>query len=188
MRTSHRLENMEDSQWFHMNRMGIIAAGTVLLALSTPAYVRAQEQESLKRPWWVSSYTGASLANMMPGGAGLSFNRGRRVLYQLGTGILIYDENASLANLRITNASLGIAHIRRLYLLSVFGGAAVVRDCAFSDTRPTCRGISAGAAVNVQAIFLPVGRYLGIGIDLLGVVSPFGGVVSIRAAFSFGNM
>ena len=179
---------MEGPQWFHMNRMSIIASGMVLLALSTPGYIQAQEQGSLKKLWWIRSDMGPSVANMMPGGAGLSFSRGRRVLYQLETSVLIYDERSDLTDLRITSASLGIARVRRLYLLSVFGGPAVVRDCAFSDTRPTCRGILAGAAVNVQATFLPLGRYLGVGIGLRGVVSPFGGVASLRVGFSFGSM
>ncbi len=167
-----------------MSSLRIITLGSVVLALSAAGYAHAQEQKPLKPNLWWSVHVGPSVTPGTMVSGGLSVSRGRSIIYQLSTNALMKDLTEGLW---VHSISIGIAQLRRYTMLSVFIGPSLV---GYSDTAPQRTKISrttAGLSLNAQAAFLPL-EGLGLGIDLLGVVSPEGSSVTIRTAFVFGRM
>ena len=168
-----------------MSRLGIITLGPVLVALSAAGYAQAQEQKPLKPNLWISAHMGPSVT---PKSAivsvGFSISRGRSIIYQLSA-------NGVLASIVepfwVNSASVGIAQLHRYTMLSVFAGPSLVSTRAVVPDGSISRRTSAGLSVNAQAAFLPL-EGLGLGIDLLGTVSPLVSYASIRVAFIFGRM
>ena len=171
-----------------MNRLSIIILGSVVLALSAAGSALGQEEDVVKHRWWLSTHMGPFQGDYIPQFSfGTSINRGGRVLYQLGSSIVFIDSRNRSFDFRMTSASLGIAQLRRFYMLSVFAGPTLIRDCTRFDKSSTCRLASAGVSANTQAVFLPF-KGIGLGIDLLGAVIPSRSFVSIRVAFVAGGL
>ena len=171
-----------------MKRLTIVSLVSVVLALSAAGSALGQEENAVKHRWWLSTHMGPFLGDYIPQSSfGISVNRGRRVLYQLGSSIVSIDSRSRSFELRMTSASLGIAQLHRFYMLSVFAGPSLIRDCVRFDKRTTCRLASAGVSANAQAAFLPF-KGIGLGIDLLGAVIPSRSFVSIRVAFVAGGL
>lgn len=179
-----------------MSMPKVIPLVPAVLVIMAHGRLCAQEHQPFTGPAWLTVGLGPDpVLAVIPQdfSMGGSFSWGHNMKYQVGANVLI-DNSFDIGTLpdifSVFSGSVGRARGGKHYLLSAFAGPSIIgisRSSARSDFWDW-DSISGGLVVNAQALLLPRIRFeSGIGLDLIGVISPAGILVSSRVVMTLGG-